>query len=100
MDLVSTIPAEVIEQISMKKVIEAGFGAGPSFSAGKVQAFPEPVALTEGIAWIENYCHVMKAAHLLLDDKTVLWFQPHGFKCYDQIPVTNLPRPGLEVAPD
>jgi hypothetical protein len=97
MEFISTIPAEVLEDIQERKVIEAGFGAGPSCVAGKVQVFPDPVELAEGVAWIEKYCHIMKAAHLLLDDRTVLWFHPTGFKRYEQTPVNKPPRPGVEI---
>jgi hypothetical protein len=97
MELITTIPADVMQMIKDKKVIEAGFGAGPSCVAGKVQEYSEPVELAEGVSWIGNYCHVMKAAHLLLDDLTKLWFHCDGFTRYDQTPSGKPPRPGAEV---
>lgn len=96
-DFIATIPAEVMRLIENKKVVEAGFGAGPGCVAGKIQKYPKPVELAKGISWIKNYRHVLKAAHLLLDDRTTLWFRYDGFKRYDQTPSGNLPRPGVEV---
>jgi hypothetical protein len=96
-DLISTIPADIMQVIKDKKVIEAGFGAGPGFAAGMIQKYPEPVELPEGISWIEKYCHILKAAHLLLDDRTTLWFHRDGFNRYDHTLAERPPRHGVEV---
>jgi hypothetical protein len=97
MELITTIPADVMELIQNKKAVEAGFGAGPGCVAGQVQKFVEPVELAEGIYWIEMYRQTLRAAHIMLDDRTVLWFHRDGFNRYEETPRDKPPRLGVTV---
>lgn len=97
MELITTIPANVMKLIQGKKVVEAGFGAGPGSAAGQVHKFVEPVELTEGINWIERYRQTLRTAHIMLDDRTVLWFYQDGYNRYEKTPRDKPPRPGVEV---
>jgi hypothetical protein len=90
-----TIPGRVLELISARLVLEAGFAAGPSFVAGEVRRFDPPVPLEEALTWMERFAHVLRGGHILLDDHTGLWFERSGFHRYDPKPRTGGPRPGV-----
>ncbi len=91
-----SIPKEVLDAVRDLGVMEAGFGAGPGCCAGKVEQFGAAVTIAEGLRWIADYAHVLKAAHLRLTDGSVLWFRRSEFMRWapgEQSP----PRPGLVV---
>ena len=98
LDVKASIPAEVLEKVQARRVVEAAFGAGPSFCAGKVDKFDPPVSLDEGLAWIQQYLHVMRRGSLFLDDRSLLVFEPlDGFVKYDPTPHREGPSPGVTV---
>jgi hypothetical protein len=98
LDVRQTIPADLLALVESRRVIEASFGAGPSFCAGKHDPFDPPVSLDEGLAWIQRYFHVMRIGSLYLDDRTVITFEPPtGFLTYDATPRRACPTPGVTV---
>jgi len=90
------IIAEVHELIGETPVLEAGFGAGPGCVGGKVEPFDPPASIEDGLLWLAQYASVFKAAHLRLENGSVLWFDRWGFKRRDDSD-RPAPRPGLEV---
>jgi len=95
--LLSTIPDDVMRRIAGRRALESGFGAGPSWVAGKVEVFGRPVRLARALVWLERYRHAMRDGHVMLDDRTVLFFRPDGFLRYDDTPCKDPPRPGVTV---
>lgn len=97
-DFMTTIPAEVLAQIAGKKALEAGCGCGPSFIAGRIDKFEPPVALEVAVALVGSWQGIMRRAHILLEDHSVLWLEPRvGLYRYDVKPVAHPPRPGVSI---
>ena len=94
-DLLGTIPAEWRERGAAAGCSEAGFGAGPSFVAGKVKNFDPPASLEEAVAWVQHYAGVMKAGHVRLVDGHILWFRSYGFTRAERRETP--PRPGVVI---
>ena len=89
-------PEDVLEDIDGQLVLEAGFGAGPGCVAGKIEKYEPPVSIEDGLGWLSSYATIFKAAHLRLEDGSLLWLWPSGCMRWahgKQSP----PRPGLEV---
>ena len=91
-----TIPPEIWREVGQRKVLEAGFGAGPSFIAGKTESFAEPVSIEDGLRWLSRYAGALRIAHLQLEDRSVLFFERLGFKRWDQTRRAP-PRAGVVV---
>lgn len=91
------IPADILERVSKLRVIDAGFGAGPSCIAGMGHSFDPPVSFEEGMAWLEQYFNSLRRGHLRFVDGTTLWFDSTGFDRYDEEVSDELPRPGVVV---
>lgn len=96
--LITTIPLETLSVLKNLTAIEAGFGAGPGSVAGKVTRFDTPVDLETALNWVETYRDIFRAAHVMLHDRTVLWFDPNGYTRYHATPVSAPPRPGVVVS--
>ena len=79
-----TIPPEVWNEVGQQKVLEAGFGAGPSFIGGKTEIFAEPVSIEDGLCWLSRYAGALRIAHLQIEDGSILFFEPLGFKRWDR----------------
>ena len=96
-DLMTTIPAAVLRQIAGKKALEAGCGCGPSCIAGRIDKFEPPVDLKTAVALMSSWQGIMRRGHILLEDRTVLWFEPSGLYKYDTTPARCPPRPGVSI---
>lgn len=96
--LITTIRSETLTVIKNLTAIEAGFGTGPSFVAGEVTRFDPPADLETALNWVERYRHVLRSAHVMLNDRTVLWFDRNGYTKYDNDPVIAPPRLGITVS--
>ena len=99
---VQTIPPDIWCEVGPQKVLEAGFGAGPSFIGGKTEIFAEPVSIEDGLRWLSRYAGALRIAHLQLEDQSILFFEQDGFKRRDHTRHAP-PRPGVVVqhpAPD
>ena len=90
------LPEDVQEDIDGLMVLEAGFGAGPGCVAGKIEKYEPPVSIEEGLKWLSRYATVFKAAHLRLEDGSVLWLDRAGFLRYEE-GERPAPRPGVVV---
>ena len=82
--LIKTIPDEIKYKIAGRMAIDAGVATGPSFMIFKGESFEPPVSIEAGLNWIESAMKEFKAAHLKLDDFTVLWFSCTQFNKYDE----------------
>jgi len=91
-----TIPREVWSEVRHHRVLEAGFGAGPSFIGGKTEIFAEPVSIEDGLRWLSRYAGCLRIAHLQLEDLSILFLEPLGFKRWDQTRRAP-PRAGVVV---
>jgi len=94
----STIPDDVLSRIEGKKAIEAGVATGPSFMIFKGTTFDPPADLEQGLKWIVRTIPSFKAAHLKLDDLTVLWFRFNEFDKYQKKPVKAPIRPEIRIS--
>jgi len=95
--LFSMIPEELREKYRGGVVLEVGFGAGPSCVAGEIKVFREPTDFGTALAWLETRRGVFRRAHLLLADRTVLWFDPSAFRRHDNAVHRDPPRPGIGI---
>ena len=79
-----TIPAEIWREVEQQRVLEAGFGAGPSFISGKTEIFAEPVSIEDGLRWLSRYAGALRRACLQLEDGSLLFFEPRSFWRWDR----------------
>ena len=91
-----TIPSEIWREVGQARVLEAGVGAGPSFICGKTEKFAESVPVEDGLVWLSRYAGSLRIAHLQLEDRSVLFFEPHGFQRWDRTRRAP-PRAGVVV---
>ena len=91
-----TIPHEIWREIGQARVLEAGFGAGPGCVVGLTEAFTEPVSIEGGLRWLSRYAGALRIAHLQFEDQSTLFFEPLGFKRWDQTRRAP-PRAGVVV---
>jgi hypothetical protein len=77
--LFQTIPEEIQDRIRDLRAINVGFGPGPGFAAQRHHDYPEPVHLSEALAWIEAQTS-FKRAHIELEDGLRVLFDPNGFE--------------------
>lgn len=96
--LLDTIPEDILSRIHGKSVIEAGVATGPSFIAFAGNTFDPPVELENALDWISHTLASFKAAHVKLDDHTVLWFRFNAFKKYQTEPVKAPIRPVITIS--
>ena len=94
MSLIDQIPDNLRASLERKLVTRASFAAGPSFVAGKVEAFETPVPFTDGMAWLERYAHVLRGGHLSFEDGSGLWVKPGGSCRYEES-LHEPPLPGI-----
>lgn len=78
------IPHQHWPYLDGKRVITAGFGAGPGCIGQKVEHFDPPISLDQGLIWIERWRKTFKKARLMLDDGGKLKFDPNGFVEYER----------------
>ena len=74
-----TIPEEIQDRIRDLRAITVGFGAGPGFAAQRHHEYPEPVHLSEALAWIEAQTS-FKRAHIEFENGLRVLFDPNGFE--------------------
>ena len=91
-----TIPREIWREVGRQKVLEAGFGAGPGCVAGLTETFSEPASVEDGLVWLSRYAGSLRIGHLQIEDLSVLFFEPLGFKRWDQTRRAP-PRAGVVV---
>ena len=91
-----TIPREIWREVGHARVLEAGFGAGPGCVAGLTETFTEPASVEDGLVWLSRYAGFLRIAHLQLEDLSVLFFEPLGFRKWDQTRRAR-PRAGVVV---
>ena len=91
-----TIPREIWREVGQARVLEAGFGAGPGCVAGLTETFTEPASVEDGLVWLSRYAGFLRIAHLQLEDLSVLFFEPLGFRKWDQTRRAR-PRAGVVV---
>ncbi len=91
------IPPTIWREVRQQEVVEAGFGAGPACVAGRTETFVEPVSIEEGLGWLSRHAGVLRVAHLQLEDRSVLFFEPLGFRRWDRTRQAP-PRAGIVVA--
>jgi hypothetical protein len=77
------IPEDVRERVQEKKVVEAGWAAGPSWVLRKTKQFEPPTDLSVAFEWLEKYRETFRRCHLRLEDKSVLWINRNSFSNYD-----------------
>ena len=77
--LISLVPKEILQEISNCKVLELGFGAGPSCCAGKVEICSPVQTLEQAERWLEHYRQTFRRAHVYLSDTSTLCFDSEGF---------------------
>ena len=94
MPFIDQIPEDLKQLLSEKLVTRASFAAGPSFAAGKVEAFETPVAFADGMAWLERFAHVLRGGHLSFEDGCGLWVKPGGSCRFEESP-HEPPQPGI-----
>ena len=94
MSLTDQIPENLRTSLEQKLVIRASFAAGPSFVAGEVKAFEEPVSFSDGMAWLERFVHVLRGGHMSFEDGSGLWVKPGGSCRYEEYP-HKPPLPGI-----
>ncbi len=82
--LYQLIPDEIHNRFPEGCVLEAGWAAGPSFIVRKTRKFQHPATLDEACAWLEEYRHIFKACHILLEDNSVIWMHRNSFNRYDR----------------
>ena len=82
--LYQLIPDEIRNRFMERCVLEAGWAAGPSFIVRKTKRFESPVSLIDACDWLEEYRHVFKACHILLEDNSVIWMYRNSFNRYDR----------------
>ena len=83
MAMMKTVPPEIREEVRKKKVVLAGFGAGPGFAAQKTEEFSPPADFDSAMAWLERYGHVLKRARLDFEDGSRMFFHGAEFDRYE-----------------
>lgn len=83
MKLIETIPPETLGNVRTKKIVLAGFGAGPGFVAQKTEKFEPPVDFPLGMAWLERWKDTFKRTRLEFEDGSRLVFWGSKFERYE-----------------
>ncbi len=74
MDWLKNVPLETLESIRDRKIVTAGFGAGPACMAQHVEHFRKPIDLKEGLLWLDRWASTFRRARLVFDNGITLLF--------------------------